>query len=53
MMKQGRLNHLMLLHVHKECTDDLDLVNIANDFIFSSEHRKNIFGAKFRPSDLL
>ena len=30
-MKQTRLNHLMLLHVHKEMTDALDLIFCAND----------------------
>ena len=52
-MSQQRLNHLMLLHVHKDRTDGLDLVDVANDFIFGSEHRKNLFGAKFSSSDLL
>ena len=52
-MSQQRLNHLMLLHVHKDRTDGLDLVDVANDFIFGSEDRKNLFGAKFSSSDLL
>ena len=52
-MSQQRLNHLMLLHVHKDRTNGLDLVDVANDFIFGSEHRKNLFGAKFSSSDLL
>ena len=52
-MSQQRLNHLMLLHVHKDRTDGLDLVDVANDFIVGSEHRKNLFGAKFSSSDLL
>ena len=30
-MNQDRLNHLMLLYVHKHLTDNLDLTNIAND----------------------
>ena len=49
---QQRLNHLMFLHVHKDRTNGLDLVDVANDFIFGSEHRKNLFGAKFSSSDL-
>ena len=36
-MSQQRLNHLMLLHVHKDRTDGLDLVDVANDLIFGSE----------------
>ena len=53
MMSEQRLNRLMLLHMHKDCTDGPDLVDVANDFIFSSEHRKNLFGAKFSSSDFL
>ena len=41
----------MLLHVHKERTDDLYLVDVANDFVFGSEHRMNTFGTKFKPYD--
>ena len=36
---QERLNHLMLLHLHKEKLDNLDLVFIANEFDSGSEHR--------------
>ena len=43
----------MLLHVHKDRTNGLDLVDVVNDFIFGSEHRKNLFGGKFSSSDLL
>lgn len=43
-MAQSRLNHLMLLHVHKEQCDRLDLDQCANDFCSKSEHRMNIFG---------
>ena len=44
-MSQQRLNHLMLLHVHKERTDALDLEEAAREFIVNSEHRQRIFGA--------
>ena len=43
-MKQERLNHLMLLHVHKELTDTLNLADVANDFVSSSENRLRVFG---------
>ena len=43
-MKQARLNHLMLLHVHKEMTDTLDLIACANDFISGNDHRRQVFG---------
>ena len=41
---QQRLNHLLLLHVHKSYTDKLDLVAVANRFVESSSHRLTIFG---------
>ena len=52
-MSQKRLNNLMLLHVHKSETDDLDLIDVANDFIAHSEHRKQFFGTEFKQSDRL
>ena len=36
---------------HKEETDSLKLVNVANEFVFGSEHRLKQFG-KFRDIDL-
>ena len=41
-MRQDRLNYLMILHVHKERTDALDLKEVANEC--GSEHRYRIFG---------
>ena len=43
-MGQERLNNLMLLHIHKELTDELDLKDVATEFISGSEHRLSIFG---------
>ena len=43
-MKQERLNHLLLLHVHKEHTDKLSCVEVANSFVGDSEHRLSVFG---------
>ena len=43
-MKQQRLNNLMVLHAHKELTDNLDLVACANDFVSANEHRLQVFG---------
>lgn len=37
---------LMLLHVHKERVDSLQLECVANDLIQDSEHRLN-FGGRF------
>ena len=42
-MTQERLNYLMILYVHKERTDSLDMKSIINEFISSSEHRNGIF----------
>lgn len=50
-MTQDRLNHLMVLYVHKDLTDSLDLIRVANDFVSKSEQRLTMFG-KFQPSDL-
>ena len=39
-----RLNHLTMLHVHKDRTDALSLVDLANDFAGEKENRKQLFG---------
>ena len=33
----------MVLHVHKERLDQLSLIDIANDFVKGSDHRKTVF----------
>ena len=43
-MNQSQLNHLMILHVHKHLTDELDLIKVANEFVEGSEHRMSFFG---------
>jgi hypothetical protein len=50
-MSQNRLNHTMVLHVHKEKTDALNMIDVANEFVQGSSHRENIFG-KFTAIDL-
>ena len=50
-MKQDRLVYLMVLHIHRELTDKLDLISIANLFVSGSEHRQTLFG-KFTSSDI-
>ena len=42
-MGNERLNHLMVLHVHKERTDKLDLKCVLNEFVGESVHRTSIF----------
>ena len=51
-MNQDRLNHLIVLHVHKPLTDTLDLIEVVNEFVTGSEHRLAMFGI-FVPSDVL
>ena len=43
-MNQERLNDLMLLSVHKNETDSLDLVFVAKEFVAAKEQRKTMFG---------
>ena len=47
---QSHLNHFML-HVHKDRTDALILVDVANDFVGEKENRKQLFG-KFSANDI-
>ena len=46
-MGQKRLNYLMLLHMHKEKTDNLDHRSVLNEFFGESEHCLGIF-AKYK-----
>ena len=49
-MTQSRLSNVMVLHVHKNYTDELCMTNIGNEFVHSSSHRELQF-RKFLPSD--
>ena len=42
-MTQPRLNSVMLLHIRKDKTDDIDLLTVAKEFI-SVNGRRNYFG---------
>ena len=44
-MTQERLNHLMILHVHKELTDSINLCDVANEFVRVHERRYQVFGS--------
>ena len=48
---QTRLNNITILHVHKSLTDELNLMDIGNEFACESSHREGLFG-KFVPTDL-
>ena len=49
-MGQKRLNAIMLLHVHKDMTDKLSVIEMANQFC-TTEHRQSVFGS-FSEKDL-
>ena len=44
-MTEKRLNNCLLLHVHKDITDQLDLVQIAEEFVSAKEERRRFFGS--------
>ena len=46
-MGQERLNSLMVLHVHKDLTDKLNLKDVANEFVGAAECRLSMYG-KFK-----
>ena len=46
-----RLNHLMVMHVHKEELDNVNAVDVANSFVERSSDRQQIFG-KFVEADI-
>lgn len=43
-MSQKRLNHLLLLHTHKDKTDNLDIQSITREFISRNNRRLKFFG---------
>ena len=43
-MGSSCLNNAMVLHIHKDQPDKLSMVDLANDVVFKSDHRKNLFG---------
>uniref|UniRef100_UPI00358EF41D zinc finger MYM-type protein 1-like isoform X2 n=1 Tax=Myxine glutinosa TaxID=7769 RepID=UPI00358EF41D len=47
---QQRLNHCVLLHVHKELTDSINLIDAANEFV-NNEKRQRNFG-RFSEKDV-
>ena len=40
-MTRTRLNNLMMLHIHKDRTDKLDICDIAKEFVAYNERQKN------------
>ena len=47
---QTRLNNILVLHVHKNLTDQLCLIEVGNEFVKGSSHREALFGT-FLPTD--
>lgn len=43
-MSQKRLNHVVLLHIHKNRTDELNIMEVANEFIVANDRRRLYFG---------
>ena len=43
-MSNNRINHLMIMHVHKDKTDKIDMTQTANSFIEKTESRRKRFG---------
>ena len=43
-MKEKRLTSLMIICVHKEITDKLDIIDIANKCVGINATRRQIFG---------
>ena len=40
----NKVNNLMVLNIHKDQCEELDLVDVANTFVAGSEHRLSLFG---------
>ena len=42
-MIQSRLKHLLILQVHNDAIDSLDLIACANEFVSANERRCSVF----------
>ena len=51
-MSQKRFNALAILSSHKEVTDKMSIINVANEFVDAKPNRKSIFG-KFVQEDFV
>ena len=43
-MGQERLNNLLVLNIHQDLTDNLDLKKVASDFASLNDYRRTVFG---------
>ena len=48
-MSQRRFNNIMLLNVHKDLTDGLDMPTIARQLVDADERRRHFFGTVHSP----
>ena len=46
-MSQERLNHVIILHTHKNCKDKINLEEIAEEFVTFNDCRLQYFGCFF------
>lgn len=51
-MQQQRFNNIALLHCHKDRTDRIRLLDVANEFVGRNERRKRNFGIFKKEEDL-
>ena len=42
-MTEKHLNHLILLRSYKQCTDEVDITEVAEDFVERKERRSEFF----------
>ena len=47
-MSQERLNHIMVLHIHRHLTDRICYIEIGNEFSKGCSHREAFFGNFFQ-----
>lgn len=45
-MSQARLNHALLMNIHKEETKKLSLEEVADEFVAKNERRRTDFGVR-------
>jgi hypothetical protein len=43
-MGQDRLNYVAILHIHRKCTDKLDLEKLLREFVQRNDFRRQVFG---------
>ena len=43
-MGQERVNHILMLNIHQDETDLIDLKSVARDFRSLNDVRRNVFG---------